>query len=244
MDSYGHARWPTRVALRPFFRGWFRARTHDESGWCYPAGPPVVSILGADPARILLIGDGPAAGYGVLTHHLGVAGHLARHLAERLDRGVVVTVAARPGDSAHSTLRRIRDQHLGGYHAIVLMLATTDALCLTSRRSWARSMTGLVRTLTSAGSASVFVTTTASVRLARPLSPFRRRVAGEHARMLDAETRRICTEAATPMIRLNAAGELTPRTYAMWGRRIGAHVVRALRPDASPGPTGGSTSRD
>ncbi|MGO4689559.1 GDSL-type esterase/lipase family protein [Glaciibacter sp. 2TAF33] len=187
-----------------------------------------MNIAGIDPARILVIGDGPAAGFGVRTHQLGIAGHLARHLGGLLARGVVVTVLAQPAASARSTLKRLDDMDVDGYDSIVLMLATTDAFCLTSRRSWRRNMTALVRTLIAADAPSMCVTSAASLHLARPLSPFARRLTGRHARTLNAETRRICAQTNTPMISLDAASDLTSRTYAMWGRRIGAHVADSL----------------
>jgi len=218
------------VALAPLFWALFRARTQDEREWFYPQETSVVSISGLDPIRILVIGDGPAAGCGVLIHELGIAGFLAREIRERLTRGVVVTVRAQPGASARSTLRLLGDLDLDDYDSIVLMLATTDAFCLTGRRSWGRSMTALVKTLTSAGTASVFVTSAASLQLTRSISPFARRLTGNHARLLNSETSRICARFGVPMIPLDAANELTSRTYATWGRRIAAHICGARNP--------------
>ncbi|OJU72539.1 MAG: hypothetical protein BGO04_00255 [Microbacterium sp. 70-38] len=231
MDRYTRLLASSHVLLRPVFRAWFRARTKGLQTWCYPHGESVVGVPGPEPARILLLGDGPAAGYGVLTQQLGVAGHLARHLAESMARGVVVTVEAWPAASAESTLERLPHIDLDGYDGIVVMLATSDALRLTSRRSWSRSMAGLLRTLPGSDTRAVFVTTTASVRLARTLPPFARRVAGRHAQVLDAETRRICAETTTTLIPLDAVNELSQRTYATWGRRIAAVVVADLHPN-------------
>lgn len=215
--------------LGPLFWGWFRARTQEQREWWYPTGPSTVRVAGTEPAHILVIGDGPAAGCGVLIHELGIAGHLARWLAGHLERGVVVTVAARPAASARSTLRRVEELDLDRYDSIVLMLATTDAFCLTPRRSWRRDMTRLVRTLQAANPESVFVTSTASLHLARWLSPFARRLTGRHASLLDLETDRICAQSNIPMISLDAANDLTPHTYASWGRRIGDCVADSLR---------------
>jgi hypothetical protein len=216
------------MILGPLFWGLFRAKTQEQREWRYPTGPSEVSIAGTDPARILVIGDGPAAGFGVRTHQLGIAGHLARHIVGHIQRGVVVTVAAQPGASARSTLKRLGDMDVEGYDSIVLMLATTDAFCLTPRRSWRRNVTGLVHALESTDASSVFVTSAASLHLARPLSPFARRLTGRHARTLNVETSRICAQTSTPMIPLDAASDLTSRTYAKWGRRIGTHVAGSL----------------
>jgi hypothetical protein len=217
-----------RMILGPLFWGWFKAKTQEEHEWLYPTGPSEASIAGTDPARILVIGDGPAAGFGVRTHQLGGAGHLARHVVGHLERGVVVTVAAEPAASARSTLKRLDDMGVEGYDCIVLMLAATDASCLTTRRSWRRNMTGLVQVLESAEASSVFVTSAASLHLERPLAPFPRRLTGRRPRTLNVETRRLCAPTNTPLIPLDAASELTSRTTARWGRRIGTHVADSL----------------
>ncbi|WP_133161176.1 SGNH/GDSL hydrolase family protein [Microterricola pindariensis] len=217
--------------LGPLFWGWFKAKTQEQHEWRYPTGPSEIKIAGTDPARILIIGDGPAAGFGVRTHQLGIAGHLARHLSRHIEGGVVVTVAAQPAASARSTRKCLSDIDVEGYDSIVLMLATTDAFCLTSRRSWRRNMTGLVHALKSTDASSVFVTSAASLHLARPLTPFARRLTGRHARTLNVETTRICAQTNTPMIWLDAASDLTSRTYAKWGRRIGTRVAGSMRVD-------------
>lgn len=223
------------VLLGPLFWSLFRATTHQQREWLYPSGPPVVCIPGFDPIRILVVGDGPAAGCGVLIHDLGIAGTLARYVARQTKRGVVVTVSASPDASARSTLKHAASLDVDGYDFVVLMLATTDAFCLTGRRSWQTSMTGLVQSLTSAGAASVLVTSAASMQLTRSLTPLARRITGNHARLLDAETREICAQSDTPMITLDAVNDLTPRSYARWGRRIGAHIASTLQSE-----TGGS----
>lgn len=225
----------SRVSPREYAKGalgaflWrvFRARTHKEREWLYPAGPPQVSIDGINPLRILVIGDAAAAGCGVLIHDLGIAGYVARHVAERLKRGVIVSVRAEPAASAHSTLAHLADTDLDGYDAIVLMLATTDAFCLTPRRSWHSSMTGLVLALKAADAASVFVTSAASMHLTESLSSLARRITGSHARALNIETSMVCAISGTPMISLDPVSDLTQSTYARWGRRIGEHIVKA-----------------
>ncbi|MCW3493325.1 hypothetical protein [Microbacterium sp. SSM24] len=226
--------------LGPLFWWWFKATTHEERTWQYPAGPSVVKVDGIDPVRVLVVGDGPAAGCGVLIHELGLAGYLARHLAEQLARGVEVTVSAEPTASARSTLMRIGAMDLDRFDSIVLMLATTDAFCLTPRRSWQHSMTALIQALRAADTSSVFVTSTASMHLTKSLSPFARRLTGSHARKLNIETSLICAHSRTPMIALDDVNDLTPFTYEMWGRRIGERISRVLIREAPIGTRRGA----
>ncbi|MET0886867.1 MAG: hypothetical protein ABWX92_10490, partial [Mycetocola sp.] len=103
------------VVLGPLFWGFFKARAQEQCEWFYPAGSSELSIEGIDPVRILVIGDGPAAGCGVLIHELGIAGFLARHIAEHIGRGVLVTVRAQPAASARSTLKGLDDVNLELY---------------------------------------------------------------------------------------------------------------------------------
>ncbi|WP_426323521.1 hypothetical protein [Microbacterium sp. E-13] len=213
--------------LRPLFRIWFSA-TQRGRDWLYPAGPSEVSIAGSDPIRVLVIGDGPAAGCGVLIHDRGFAAHLAGQVASVTKRGVVVTVAAQPTASARSTLRSLEEMVLDGYDCIILMLTTTDVLCLTSRESWRRSMQRLVDAVNAADAASVVVTSVASVHLTRPLKPFLRRLISSHAGALNRETYRICLRTDTPVVVLSAASELATDAYARWGRDVGMHVAHAV----------------
>jgi hypothetical protein len=47
-------------------------------------------VVGLDPLRVLLFGSGPLIGYGVDSRDAAVDGHLARLLAERTGRGVII----------------------------------------------------------------------------------------------------------------------------------------------------------
>lgn len=125
--------WLSRGALLGLvFRCWFEFVAQDHRHWMYPADEPRVVVEGSDPAQILIIGDAPAAGFGVRTHGLGIAGHLARRLSLLSARGVTVTIKAQPKASARSAVPAIEGVLHEDYDAIVLMLTTTDALCLTS----------------------------------------------------------------------------------------------------------------
>lgn len=226
----GRHPWPQvpHMILRPLFRGWFSATTQRERDWLYPTDPPEVRIAGSHPIRVLVIGDGPAAGCGVLIHDLGFAGHLAGHVASATNRGVVVTVAAQPTASARTTLRNLDNMNLDGYDCIVLMLTTTDVLCLTSRESWRRSMQRLVNALKATDAASVIVTSAASVHLIRPLAPLVRRLMSSQVGALNRETYRICLRTETPVVLLSAASELAAGAYKRWGHDVGMHVARAV----------------
>ncbi len=227
-------------ALRPFFWCMFTAETRRQRSWRYPAGPAVVRVAGPEPVRILVVGDGPAAGCGVLIHELGIAGGVARHVAEASTRGVEVTVDAQPLASARSTHARLGGCDLTGYDVIVVMLAATDACCLTPPRRWRESLTGLVQSLTASGAPSVLVTLADGAHLTRslPRSPRALRLVADHARALNAETGRICAESGTPTIALDAVGDLTPDAYARWGGRIGSRIVAAMGEHRPPEPSG------
>jgi hypothetical protein len=100
----------------------------------------MVAIPGPDPDRVLLVGSGPAAGVGVVTHGSALTGALARQLADHSGRGAVVESIGRiqlrlkdiPGLLASTRLER--------YDAIVVTGGMMEAIELTSNKRWARSL--------------------------------------------------------------------------------------------------------
>lgn len=84
----------------------WRARRLSEDARATLDRPPVADdgprvprtlVVGLDPHRVLLFGSGPLIGYGVRTRNDAVDGHLARLLADRTGRGVVVESRVRLG---------------------------------------------------------------------------------------------------------------------------------------------------
>ena len=57
-----------------------------------PTDATIAHASGNNPDRMLLLGSGPAMGYGVLSHDLALPGQLARQISAASGRGVTVDV--------------------------------------------------------------------------------------------------------------------------------------------------------
>ena len=68
-----------------------------------PTDAPVVNVPGPDPDRLLVVGGGIAVGFGVLSHELGIAGHVARQVSVRPGAGSMSTSS--PSRTSGSTRR-------------------------------------------------------------------------------------------------------------------------------------------
>lgn len=66
-----------------------------------------VHTRGADSDRVLLVGSGVAAGWGVLGHDIALAGNLARSLSARTGRGTDVDIVADSSMSVHDAADRL-----------------------------------------------------------------------------------------------------------------------------------------
>ncbi len=229
-----------RRGLAPVFRCWRSLIAWDERGWRYPADRPVAVARrrGAQQTRILLIGDAPAAGFGVATHELGIAGHTARRLSTLTGRGVEVDVFAHPKLSMRNLARRLQHTHrdFARYDAIVLMLSTTDALTLTSPRAWRKQLLRALFLLQSVTNAPTLVTTTADLGAIESMCPARRSIAGRHSTRLNRETNKVSEARGYPMIELTSAPDLESNTYQLWSESISAALAAALGPTPRPSP--------
>ncbi len=226
-----------RRGLAPIFRCWRGLIAWDERGWKYPADRPVAVARrrGAQQTRILLIGDAPAAGFGVATHGLGIAGHTARRLSTLTGRGVEVDVFAHPKLSMRTLARRLQhtDRDFAPYDAIVLMLSTTDALTLTRPRDWRKQLLRVLSSLHSVTNAPTLVTTTADLGAIESMCRPRRSIAGRHSTRLNRETKKVSEAGGYPTIELISAPDLESNTYQLWSESISAALAAALGPTPS-----------
>ncbi len=115
-----------------------------------PERSAVTESRGPDPDRILLLGSGIAVGYGVVTHELALAGHLARHLASLTGRGASVAVLASPQLDCAKAREILRLTDLSRYDAIVLTLGGFDGLTFLTVRAWKRGIRAVLDQLAAA----------------------------------------------------------------------------------------------
>jgi hypothetical protein len=151
---------PVSPLLRALVRQrnrWFDRRL----GLPRPEGVARAHAPGVAPDRVLLFGSGPAVGWGVRSHDLGLAGHLARALSQATGRGVDVDVVADPSLRTSTARRALSGRDLTRYDALVLVTGINDALEMTEVTRWRRSFVDLlvhVETATGGASSPVLVT--------------------------------------------------------------------------------------
>jgi hypothetical protein len=213
----------------------------------HPFDSPRRSIAGPDPDRVLVLGNGPAIGFGVLSQELALPGHLARRIADATRRGVTVDVLARRGTTAALAPRLIDGTRMAHYDAGVVCIGSSDAYNLLSDDRFRRDLGQLVDTLRAA-------TTPSTVIAVLPIHPLQRpdaaqgragRIVEAHAIGLDRVAADVCARRAG-VVHLTAAGDLetAPRTagaYDDLAGRIAPVLVQQL--DALAAKPGSASAR-
>ena len=123
---------------RPAMVAWARIKEAELSSMPRPFGQPRAAADGPSPDRILLIGSGPAVGWGVASHDLALPGALSRALHARTGRGAIVDVIADPAMSAATLAAILGGAPLHHYDAVVATVGTNDALRFTTPAEWRR----------------------------------------------------------------------------------------------------------
>ncbi|TFB55006.1 SGNH/GDSL hydrolase family protein [Cryobacterium tagatosivorans] len=183
-----------RWALVPVMRAW-AARAGAGLGHVpRPTDAPHARSAGIDSDRVLVFGSGPAVGWGVLSHDLGLPGSLARALSARTRRGVEVDAIFNPHSTARSAVADLRDHDLSRYDAIVVTLGGNDALTLTSVRAWRRDLSAFLRMLVrgSSRSTQVFMMGVQPIRAVPVFDGPLGSIAERHAQLLNQTTAVLC----------------------------------------------------
>ncbi|MBC7724029.1 MAG: GAF domain-containing protein [Burkholderiaceae bacterium] len=109
-----------------------------------PTGSTTAHSSGIDPIRLLLVGCGPAVGYGVLSHDLAIAGQLARQLGTITGQGVDVDVVAADTLTARSAVAALSDVQLARYDSIIVLVGLFDVIQLAPVDRWGRDMSSFL----------------------------------------------------------------------------------------------------
>ncbi|CAN5502998.1 hypothetical protein BH10ACT4_BH10ACT4_09950 [soil metagenome] len=225
--------------MRPFIRLWLEMSTNSWLRFPNPAGDPTVHGPGSSPARILLAGSGIAAGHGVLTHDLALAGQLARRLAALTNRGVDIDIVARAGMTAKECTTRLASLELSRFDAIVLAVGVVEALGLRSSQSWRDDMTDLIGSVrrNSPVETQIFVV---ALPMFSPLSKFPRvfeRLVTRQARAFNTITKQICADLPRSVVvevdHAEAHRAMDGTTHERWASQIAPPISETLRRSAS-----------
>jgi GAF domain-containing protein len=186
--------------------------------------------LAAD--RILLVGNGPSQGWGVLTHQLALTGQLAAAVAAETGRACDADLVGAESMNVRSALAWIGDRDLAGVDAVVLLIGTNDALRLTDVHTWEQELYDLLAGI------EARVRPEAVVTLAGipPIAAFGAytgsiaRLTDRHRERLNAATRRIAGARRVGYVDLPAPVASVDEAPVMAYREL----ARALAADVAP----------
>lgn len=180
-------------------------------------------IAGPDPDRVLVLGNGPAIGFGVLTQELALPGNLARRLAAATGRGVTVDVLARRGTTAALAPRLIADVRMAHYDVVLVCVGSTDAYNLLPEERWRTDLGQLADALRAATTPSTIIAVLPIRPLQRPNAALGRagRLVEGHAARLDRIADEVCARRSGVVHLTAAAIEDAPRTAAAYDALAG-----------------------
>jgi len=198
-----------------------------------PRDSPYAAAPGPDPDRVLLIGSGPAVGWGVSTHQLALPGQLARELSRGTGRGTHVDVIADPNMTVESAAASVPPSLAAGYDAIIVTVGVNDALSLTTPSKWRDAMTQLVHDLRTRSTAStqLVITGIQPIRSIPVYDSVFGLIAERHATVLNGISREIGERSRnTSFVRLDAWQQgndrhRSPIVYRNWGRALAAQLM-------------------
>ncbi len=137
----------TRWALRPLMRVWSASAQRQDRHLPRPNDAPQAHAAGIDSDRVLILGCGPAVGWGVLSHQLALPGSLARGLSGRTGRGADIDLMASRTMTAANALTALATVRLDRFDAVVVILGLNEALDLTSVTEWQEHLAALLAVL-------------------------------------------------------------------------------------------------
>lgn len=134
--------------MRPVMRAWYAGRMTMGRSTPKPMDHPTVPATLPDADQVLLLGNGPLHGWGVLTHQISITGHLARETHGETARPCSVNYIGDETMNLASTEHWIGTHDLASYDAVVLVIGMNDAVRLTPLKSWEHDYRALLEHLT------------------------------------------------------------------------------------------------
>lgn len=132
------------LGLRGAARLWYAKTLAGAAAVPYARDEPRATA-GEGPAdHVLLVGNGPAHGWGVSTHRLALCGQLAEAISKATGRAVEVEYVGAELMNAASAVAWLGDRDLSAYHAAVVVMGMNDAVRLTPVTAWERDLQALL----------------------------------------------------------------------------------------------------
>jgi GAF domain-containing protein len=184
--------------IRGAARLWY-AKTLAAAGSVPYARDAPTARAGEGPAdHVLLLGNGPAHGWGVASHQLGLCGQLAHAVSKATGRAAEVDFVGAELMNAESAVTWLGARDLTGYDAVVVVMGLNDAVRLTPVKAWERDVAALLAHLRAGlrHDAPVVVCGVQAVTSFLQITPLIARLGQRRADAMNAATARIA--ASTP----------------------------------------------
>lgn len=207
--------------LRPAAELWYAYHLTRGAEIPHPRSTPSVAYAGSEPLRVLLVGNGPAHGWGVLSHEMALTGALAREVRGGTGRGARVDYVGEEMMSAAAAPAWLRRADLKRYDAVVVVMGMSDSVRMTPVPTWTQSMRAVLDLLRGglAPEAPILVAEVQRVRSVLVYDSIMGSIAQRHAHRLNEATRALVADFdATWMF---ALGE----PLASHGRTLGSTAI-------------------
>lgn len=220
-----------------FMRAWLLSQQFNSHSIPQPTDAPRGRADGFGSDQVLIVGSGPAVGWGVMSHELALPGSLARALSSQTRRGTNVDLVADMRINIGNIAKAFRRLALERYDVIVLVLGPNDAVSLTPLSRWRERLWATLSRLESMTPASTRIVVT-GIPPIRSVPGFRSRLgalAENHGAQMNLITAELCGALArTAYAPLSDIGELPRsrvgdgRTYRAWAAEIADVVAPRL----------------
>ncbi len=224
--------------MRPVMSSWYASVCARQDTLPRPTDEPVGHVAGSEPVRVLILGgDGPPIGWGVMSHGLALPGQMARELSSRTGRGAHVAVLAEPSTHLAAIPRAVAGHSLAGYDVIMVMPGAREAITLVSPTVWRNSVQGVMRMLsvTASPHARLVFVGSQPIRSIPVFDSMLAQVAARHRLLLNQIAEDICSGIpAASYLPLPAQAEpepgryRSPGEYQFWAAALTEHVLGVL----------------
>lgn len=218
--------------LRTALRAWYARRLVDLRSRRRPRDS--AAIRSGDPRadRVLVVGNGFTAGWGVNSHHTALSGRLSEALSDRTGRGCDLDVVGAESMNMRAARAWLGDRDLESVDAVVIAVGLSDALCRTPLDEWERGLRDLLAAVVAriADGAPTLVVGIPPVDALPAFDGFVARLAATHRDRLNAVSRLLAAEYGVDYVDLpefthSRRGHLTVRSVY---RQLGAKIAREL----------------
>lgn len=182
--------------LRSALRAWYALRLLELRNHRRPRDSAVTRSGDPRADRILLVGNGFTAGWGVDSHREALTGRLASAIGDRTGRGCDLDVVGAESMNMRSALAWVGDRDLDAVDAFVVAAGLSDALRRTTLEDWERGLRDLLAAVVARlrPEVSALVVGIPPVRALPAFDGLAARVAEKHRDRLNALTRRLAGE--------------------------------------------------